>query len=138
MALPATIQTIVAHIGHADAMAMVQALGGREFRFPCSKTSDNWEYLVEIVGIKSADKLFEVFRGTDVYIALCSNALRADRDRRMITRYDELLRNRYSSRAAVNIIVGEFAPISDRTVKKIVNGPIPSMASDMVAQGSLF
>lgn len=138
MALPATIQMIVARIGHADAMALVKALGGQEFRFPAGKTSDNWEYLVEIVGPASATALLDTFRGTDVYIALCANALRADRDRRIIVRYEELLHEGYSSRGAIGMLVREFAPISDRTVEKIVNSPMPGMVSDLVAQGSLF
>ncbi|MFZ2269068.1 MAG: hypothetical protein WAV95_15945 [Azonexus sp.] len=138
MALPATIQTIVKLIGHGDAMALVRELGGQEFRFPMAKNSEKWEYLVEIVGPLSAGNLLATFSGSVVYIALCTNALRDDRDRRMIDRYERLLRERHSSRGAISILVQEFRPISNRTVRKIVNGPTPSMASELVAQGNLF
>lgn len=63
--------------------------------------------------------------GEPIYIALCAAALRADRDRRMVKRYDELLRNGHSGQGAVSVIVREFAPISNRTVEKIVNSPLP-------------
>lgn len=137
MALPAIIQTIVSAIGHADAMSLVQVLGGRTFRFPAGKSSDNWLELVDIVGPISASRLIEIFGGTDVYIALCDRAIRDDRNRRMVTRYDELLRQGQSSRRAINKLVKEFR-LSDRMVKNIMNRPMPSMVSDLVAQGSLF
>lgn len=138
MALPQTIQTIVELIGHADAMALVRELGGRDFRVPASKGGANWEYLVEIVGPSSAAKVLERYRGEEVYIALCERALKADRNRRMIARYDALLAQGHSSRGAVSILVGEFRPISNRTVEMIVNGPVPSAAPEMVSQGQLF
>lgn len=137
MALPQTIQTIIDLIGHADAMALVRELGGQEIRVPASKGGDTWEYLVEIVGPSSAAKLWERYRGTELYIALCERALNADRNRRMIARYDALLAQGHSSRGAVSILVGEHR-ISYRTVEKIVNGPVPSAAPEMVSQGQLF
>jgi hypothetical protein len=138
MALPPTIQTIVGLIGHAKAMALVEALGGQDFRFPVRKQGDNWEVLVETVGPRAASALVDYFNGDEVYIALCNEALRADRNRRMIVRYDALLREGHSSRGAVSVLVQEFRPISNRTVEKIVNGPAPSAQPEMVTQGSLF
>lgn len=138
MALPTTIQTIVGLIGHGDAMALVRELGGQDFRFPTGRTSESWERLVEIVGPISAEKLSRVFGGSETYIALCVNAMRDDRNRQMIKRYDDLLREGHSSRGATSVLVQEFRPISNRTVQMIVNGPAPTMVSDLVAQGSLF
>lgn len=138
MALPSTIQTIVDIVGHGPAMDLVREFGGQDFRFPARCDGANWEALVEIIGERLSTKLQARFAGTETYIALCDRALRADRDRRMIARYDALLRKGYSSRGAVGILVQEFRPISNRTVEKIVNGPVPSAAPEMVAQGSLF
>lgn len=137
MALPKTIQTIVELIGHADAMALVRELGGREIRVPATKAGATWEYLVEIVGPTSAARLWERYRGTELYIALCTRALKADRNRLMITRYDALLAQGHSSRGAVGILVGEHR-ICYRSVEMIVNGPVPSAAPEMVSQGQLF
>lgn len=138
MALPPTIRNFVAKIGHSDTMALVRELGGRDFRFPAGRSGANYEYLVEIVGVRSANILVAECNGDEIYIALCDNALRADRNRRMIARYDALLKDGHSSRGAVGILVQEFRPISNRTVEKIVNGPVPTMAPEMVAQGQLF
>lgn len=138
MALPATIQTIVDLIGHGATMALVDELGGQEFRFPVGKSSDKWAYLVEIVGAGRAEKLVGRFGGDAVYIALCVEALRADRNRKMIRRYEALLREGHSGRGAVSVLVQEFRPISYRTVEKVVNGPAPDALPEMVTQGQLF
>lgn len=138
MALPSTIQTIVDIIGHGPAMELVRALGGQNFRFPARRDGANWEALVEIIGERMAIKLQTRFAGTETYIAVCQLALRADRNRRMIARYDALLREGHSSRGAVSILVQEFRPFSYRGIEKIVNGPVPSAAPEMATQGSLF
>lgn len=119
-------------------MCLVREMGGQDFRFPMGKRGANWEALVEIVGAREAGKLLASFGGDEVYIALCDHALRADRNRRMIARYDALLGEGHSSRGAVSILVQEFRPISNRSVEKIVNGPMPSTHLEMVTQGSLF
>lgn len=139
MALPPTIQTIVGLIGYGATMALVAELGGQDFRFPTQTMGENWEALVEIVGARCARALLEHFRGEEVYIALCDRALRLDRHRRLIQRYDKLLAEGHSGRGAVSILVREFKPISNRQVEKIVNRPAPSsMAPEMVVQGELF
>ena len=138
MALPNTIQTIVSIIGHGPTMSLVSEFGGRDIRFPSRRDGDNWEALVEIVGEAHAKRLCERFNGDEVYIALCANAVRHDRNCRMIKRYDALLSQGYSSRGAVGILTQEFRPISNRAVENIINSPSPSMAPEMVQQGQLF
>jgi Mor family transcriptional regulator len=138
MALPATIQTIVRLVGHAKAMSMVQDLGGQSYRFPVSRKSDVWEHLVEIIGARSAEVLCQEFGGSEVYIALCHHAIKADRNRSMIARYEALLAEGHSSRGAVTVLVREFR-MSNRQIEKIVNGPSPAgEVMEMVTQGSLF
>lgn len=138
MALPKTIQTIVGIIGHGPTMALVNEFGGREIRFPSARHGSNWEALVEIIGEAATKLLCERFAGDEVYIALCANALKNDRNCRMIQRYDALLREGHSSRGAVGILTQEFRPISNRTIEKILNSPTPSMVPEMLQQGSLF
>lgn len=138
MALPPTTQTIVSLIGHGLAMALTCELGGRDFRFPVGKKSDNWETLVELVGQVAAGKLIEQFGGDEVYIPMCQAALKDDRNRRMIARYDNLLGQGWSTRKAVDQLVFEFRPIAGRTVERIVNRPPPAAASEYQVQGSLF
>lgn len=138
MALPATIQTVVRLVGHAKAMALVHDLGGQDYRFPASRTSDAWEHLVDLIGDRAADVLCQEFGGSEVYIALCHQAIKADRNRTLIARYEALLLDGYSSRGAVSVLVREYR-LSNRQIQKIVNGPSPAgEALEMVTQGSLF
>lgn len=138
MALPKTIQTIVGIIGHGPAMLLVGEFGGRDIRFPAIREGANWEALVEVVGERHAKGLCDQFNGDEVYIALCANAIRHDRNCRLIKRYDELLKQGHSSRGAVGILTQEFRPISNRTIENVLNSPTPSMVPEMVQQGSLF
>ena len=138
MALPPTIQTIVGIVGHSHAMALVRELGGQSFRFPARKQGEKWEILVEIIGPRAAGALVDHFDGEEVYIALCAKAVRDDRHREMIARYDALLTEGHSGRGAVSVLVQEFRPISYRAIEKIVNGPMPGAVSELVTQGALF
>ncbi len=138
MALPPTIQTIVGLIGHSNAMALVREMGGDKFRFPASRQGEKWEALQEIVGPRAAAALASHFGGEDVYVALCVDALRADRHRSIIARYGALLADGHSGRGATSVLVREFRPISYRTIEKIVNSPAPDTLSEMVTQGALF
>lgn len=138
MALPATIQTIVALIGHSQTMALVREFGGDNFRFTTTQGSANWESLVEVIGPRATRILCEHFNGDAVYIALCDQALKADRNRRMVSRYEALLNEGHSSRGAVSVLVKEFRPISNRSVEMIVNRPVTSTTSELEVQGQLF
>lgn len=60
----------------------------------------------------------------------------ADRNRRIIERYDQLLLDGNSARGAVSILVREFAPISNRWIEQIVNAPVPVVPE--LVQASLF
>lgn len=138
MALPATIQTIVGLIGHHKAMKLVEDLGGQDFRFPVGRQSDTYEHLVDLVGPHAADHLCQHFAGEEVYIARCAAALQSDRNRQIIARYEQLLAEGYSSRSAEQILVRE-SKLSNRWVRKIVNGPSPAgEVGELVTQGCLF
>lgn len=136
--LPEVIQEIVRLIGHSHAMALVQAFGGQELRIPKTDVSDTWAALVEVIGEAATRKLAAGLGGGEpIYIALCARAVKADRNRRMIERYDDLLRGGHSGRGAVSVLVREFAPISNRWVEKIVNAPMPEVVGLQV-QAELF
>lgn len=137
MSIPAGIQEIVGIIGHGPTMELVRAFGGQEPRIPKTSASDTWEALVEIIGEQLTKRLSEAFGGEVIYIALCAEALRNDRNRRMIAQYEKLIGNGHSSRGAVSVLVREFAPISNRQVENIVNSALPK-PSGMTEQSSLF
>ena len=136
--LPEVIQEIVRLVGHSHAMALVHAFGGQELRIPKTEASDTWAALVEVIGDPATRKLAAGLGGGEpIYIALCARAVKADRNRRMIERYDDLLRQGHSGRGAVSVLVREFAPISNRWVEKIVNAPMPEVAGLQI-QPELF
>ena len=137
MSLPAVIQEIVRIIGHGRAMALVQAFGGQELRIPKAEGSDTWAALCEEIGERATRTLCQALGGNEVYIALCHRAMKDERNRRMIARYDELLRHHHSGRGAISVLVREFAPISYRQVEKIVNAPTPEPAG-LKLQSELF
>jgi hypothetical protein len=138
MALPVVIQEIVRLIGHSHAMALVHAFGGQELRIPKTEASDTWAALVEVIGEAATRKLAVGLGGGEpIYIALCARAVKADRNRRMIDRYDDLLRQGHSGRGAVSVLVREFAPISNRWVEQIVNAPVPE-PTGLIIQPDLF
>lgn len=138
MSLPAVIQEIIDVIGHGKAMALVQEFGGQELRIPRTEGSDTWAALAEVIGERGMERLAAEFGGGEpVYIALCHQALKQDRNRKMIARYEKLIKEGHSTRGAVSILVREFRPISNRRVENIINSPLPepSMVSE---QGQLF
>lgn len=138
MALPAVIQEIIQLIGHAKAMALVREFGGQELRIPRSEMGDTWAALAEVIGEKAMAILANSFGGGDpLYIALCHLALKQDRNREMIARYEHLLKQGHSGRGAVSVLVREYGPISYRQVEKVVNSPLPA-PSAVVEQGQLF
>lgn len=135
--LPATIQEIIRYIGHSQAMSLVREFGGQEIRIPKTEDTDTWAALVEVIGEHATRKLSAGMGGGEpIYIALCASAVKADRNRRMIERYDQLLREGNSGRGAVSVLVREFAPISNRWVEQIVNKPVPPVS--VLLQPSLF
>lgn len=137
MALPAVVQQFVSIIGHGPAMALVREFGGLDLRIPRAEGGDTWAALAEVIGEPETRRLVAAMGGVEVYVALCDHALKHDRNREMVAKYDKLLKLGHSSRGAVAVLVREFRPISNRQVEKIVNSPLPE-PSGMARQPSLF
>lgn len=137
MSLPAVILEIIAVIGHGKTMALVDAFGGQELRIPKTDASDTWHALAEVIGEAAIRKLSAAFGGGEpLYIAKCLKAVNQDRNRRMIARYDALLKEGHSSRGAVSVLVRENS-LCYRWVEKIINAPLPA-PSVVAEQGQLF
>lgn len=137
MSLPAVVQEIVGIIGHGPAMELARAFGGQELRVPRAEGSDTWAALVETIGERATKALCAAMGGEEIYIAMCHHALKHDRNRKMIARYEKLLAQGHSSRGAVSVLVREFRPISNRQVEKIINSPLPE-PSTVALQAQLF
>ena len=138
MALPTVINEIIGIIGHGRAMSLVHEFGGQALRIPKTEGGDTWAALAEVIGEKAMVALAKHLGGGEpLYIALCQQALKQDRNRKMIGRYESLLKQGHSGRGAVSILVREFRPISNRQVQKIVNSPLPE-PSTVSIQAQLF
>ena len=137
MSLPPVIQELIRLIGHGKTMALVKEFGGQNLLIPKTDASDAWHALAEVIGEPATKKLAEGFGQEHVYIALCHQAMKIDQRRRIVARYDKLLKDGHGSRAAVEMLVREFRPISYRWVERIVNSPLPE-APEIAAQRQLF
>lgn len=137
MSLPAVIQQIVEVIGHTKTMALVQEFGGQELRIPASDASDTWHALSEIIGERAMERLSKAFCEADkIYIAFCAKALRDERNRKMIARYERLIQENHTTRGAVSVLVREFR-LNYRQIERIVNAPLPAPTA-VETQGQLF
>lgn len=138
MAIPVVIQALIDIIGHGSTMALVEAFGGQALRIPKTASSDQWDALVEVIGEPAMVALAKALGGGEpLYIAHCQQALKQDRNRKMIGRFDALLQQGLSARRAVSVLVREFRPISNRQVEKILNSPLPE-PSTVSVQAELF
>ncbi|MEY4591530.1 MAG: hypothetical protein RIR18_425 [Pseudomonadota bacterium] len=136
--LPKVIEEIIRVIGHGKAMELVREFSGQEMRIPRTESSDTWAALVEVIGERATRALSDAFAGSEaIYIAQCTAAIKAERNRKMIARYDALLKSGHSGRGAVSVLVSEFKPISNRWVEVVVNRPAPTPTGHE-AQGELF
>lgn len=137
MALPTVVQDLIGIIGHARTMALVREFGGQNLRIPRSDSSDTWAALAEVIGEPATRQLCAAIGlEREIYIARCEQALKQDRNRKLIARYENLLREGHSGRGAVSILVREFR-LSYRMVEIIVNSPLPE-PSTVTMQGQLF
>lgn len=137
MALPAVIQWLVETIGHGHTMALVREFGGQELRIPMAEGSDTWAALAEVIGDRAMKQLAaEIGIEREIYIAKCERALKQDRNRKIIARYDKLLRDGHSGRGAVAVLVREFK-LSYRTIENVINAPLPE-PSTVMQQAQLF
>lgn len=134
--LPPMILEIIRLIGYAKTMELVKEFGGQALRITKTHGSDSWTALTEVVGLKATEILAREFGGEQgIYIAKCDAAIRANRNKEIIRRFNELTEKGLSVRKAVSVLVREFS-MSYRRVEQIVNSPEPA-AVELSAQMSL-
>ena len=124
--LPASAQEIIGVIGEAAALILFEKLGGT--RFPMVKGNTKMglarlAVLGDYIGDTLAEKLCKHYgEAEELYIPLCTDALRFVRDLRIKQSFDELVRLHGSSIVAVNTLVGQYR-LSDRTIWRILKTP---------------
>jgi len=134
--LPPMILEMIRLIGYAKAMELVKEFGGQELLITKNPGSESWAALTEVIGGGATEILAREFGGErGIYIAKCDAAIRANRNKEIIRRFNELTEKGQSVRKAVSVLVREFS-MSSRRVEQIVNSPEPA-AVELSAQMSL-
>lgn len=127
--LPPMIREFVRLVGHAKTMRLVADFGGTRLRMTDSEDHPDHQALIESIGAKATKALTAAFKAEgEVYVAKCDRALRDDRNRRIIQRYDELLKGGYSSPAAAQVLAREHR-LSYRTIETVVNTQSPDQSA---------
>lgn len=87
--LPRSVRDMIDVIGVTASLALVKAQGGLVFKVPMGKKEDGVARLrlVEIMGAAAADQFIAHYAGERLPIARCAQALRDERDRKIIEDY---------------------------------------------------
>ncbi|HHF4380701.1 Mor transcription activator family protein [Haemophilus influenzae] len=111
--LPETVQQMVDLVGFAAVEKIITNFGGATFRF-----TDGVHYfpkLKALIGLESAAKLREVFRGEWLYIPRCQTALRVLRNYRFKADYDYLTQHLNKSGRMAMLELCPKYQLSDRS-----------------------
>lgn len=100
--LPKMARRLVEMIGLDATISLIQAEGGNELRLAevIDGHSSAWVRLVEIIGDDAATRLVRDWPDTRIYVPMCLQALRTQRTREIIRRFDagesfDSIRSRY-------------------------------------------
>ncbi|MDU3249246.1 MAG: Mor transcription activator family protein [Haemophilus parainfluenzae] len=116
--LPETVQQMVDLVGFPAVEKIITNFGGATFRF-----TDGAHYfpkLKALIGLESAVKLREVFRGEWVYIPRCETALRVLRNYRFKADFDYLTQHLNKSGRMAMLELCPKYQLSDRCGWEIV------------------
>lgn len=116
--LPETVQQMVDLVGFPTVEKIITNFGGATFRF-----TDGVHYfpkLKALIGLESAVKLREVFRGEWVYIPRCETALRVLRNYRFKADFDCLTQHLNKSGRMAMLELCPKYQLSDRCGWEIV------------------
>lgn len=121
--LPPVIEQLAAVIGIEAIQALIDArlLGFRQ-RIGRSRECEWWREWADVIGEGHADAVMKVWAGEEIYFPACEDAVRAERNRRLVSEYDALLAEGVSARKATRMLCRRYR-MSDRTIERIVNQP---------------
>lgn len=129
--LPPRIAELVGLIGIDAVMQLVQArLLGREWRVGPTNDCEWWCAWSDVIGEGHAETVRKAWVGREaMYLPNCKGLLLAEQHRQIVARYDALLGEGLSSRAAIYRMCRENG-YSDRNLRRIVNRPTPPPAPE--------
>jgi hypothetical protein len=134
-ALPRFAQELVRLVGYKATMELIRHFGGQRIRFAKTEGSAAFEALSEVVGPHAARVLGESLGDEERYIPKCFRAMKALEKRQIVARFDAQLAAGFGSRAACNLLAGEFGK-SYRAIEIIVHSPLPEVEAPQ--QAALF
>lgn len=124
--LPPRIRELVGLVGIEAVMQLLDArLFGREWRVSGGRDSEFYRAWSDVIGEGLTDLVVKAWNGRDaLYLANCAGLLRAERHRGLIARFDALLAEGLTSRAAILTMCRETG-MSDRWLREVINRPTP-------------
>ncbi len=128
--LPPIIEQLVSIVGIEAMQALIEArmLGFRQ-RVGRSRDCEWWRDWADVIGEGHADAVMKVWAGEDVYFPACFDAIRDERNRQIVARYEAMLAEGMSSRRAIRQLSRAFR-LSDRQIETIVNRPVKQISED--------
>lgn len=136
--LPPIIEQLVGIIGIECVQLLVEArlLGYRQ-RIGRSRECEWWREWADVIGDGPTDAAMRVWAGQEIYFPACADAVRAERNRQIVLRFERLTRvEGLSATRAVRRLCRDFR-LSDRTIDGIINAPQQD-ASELEKQLGLF
>jgi len=122
--LPRVIHQVVAAVGVATALQLVETFGGSTYRVPVRKTpagEKQFQLVAKVVGEEAAQQLVDKFGGKELYFANCAEALRELRNRQIRAEFDRLTEvERMAAMRAVALMAPRYRK-SDRQIWRILN-----------------
>lgn len=113
--LPVFVREMAEHMGMADALRVIEKVGGATYTVPFKPTEDH--VLVMEIGMELTEKLSRFCGGQPVFFPTAAKALRCIRNREIVRLYTE-------EGAKPNFLCRKFG-ITDRQVWRILGKPLP-------------
>lgn len=135
--LPEAVQHLVALIGIAAVVRLVEQMGGTTFPVALRRSrlgEIRYEQLSEVVGPDAADQITKHFGGENLYIPRCVDAVREARDRKLRDDFDAITKQHSAITAVAQLAIRY--KMSDRHVWRVLKQP--NVISSTSAQDALF
>lgn len=125
--LPASVLELIDQIGSAAALRLVQTRGGTLLRVPVAwrEHSPARDALVELIGEPAAAALIAAYPGQRLAIPRCAQALRDERDARIIAAY--------SAGVAVSTLARQHQ-LTERQIRHLLKRCPPATGIDLAPQ----
>jgi len=136
--LPELAADMVARLGMADTLQIVERLGGLTVRIAVADTPPSRpprEPLSRVIGVDLEQRLHRHYASEILYIPRCAQLLAQQRNQAIHSEFEALLRKGKSARSIVATLARQFG-LSDRRIWDILK--LPLSGETHAAQPSLF